>query len=122
MTQAADPVPPSPVVETEDTVVRAVNTHLALLPAPLKFKQGPLLVTIETWSDGVTQARWPETALYGEGASDALALDALRERIAEFAQDMVSRMARATVKGPLLQQWGAFVELIDVSGLAEVAR
>lgn len=107
----------------EDTVLRAVNAQLALLPSPLQFKGSPLMVTVETWSDGVVQARWPETALYGEGDNDSSALDALRERLLEFATDMATRIAQgARIGGPLLSQWNAFQALVDVSGLAGAAK
>ena len=103
--------------EPEDRVMHVVVAHLSWLPEPLRLRHGPLLVTIETWSDGVVQARWPETTLFGEGESDVLALDALRERIAEFARDMVPRVATAKIGGPLLRQWKAFGALVDLSSL-----
>jgi tetratricopeptide (TPR) repeat protein len=108
--------------EPTDTLVQTVAAELAQLPAPLKLKRGPLPVVVETWSDGAVQACWPETALFGEGEDDATALDALREQIDEFAADMVPRVARGRVGGPLLEQWQAFCALVDVSGLAGAAQ
>lgn len=107
--------------EPTDTLVQTVAAELAQLPAPLKLKHGPLPVVVETWSDGAVQACWPDTALYGEGENGAMALDALCEQIDEFARDMVERVARAKVGGPLLEQWKAFCKLVDVSGLAGAA-
>lgn len=103
----------------QDPPLRAVNAQLALMPDPLRLKSAPLMVTVETWADGVVQARWPENALYGEGHDDISALDALRERLLEFATDMSVRIAQgAKISGPLMSQWNAFQALVDTSGLA----
>lgn len=97
--------------------------NLATLPAPLRLKGAPVPVVVEAGADGVRQAVWEEAALYGEGDSDSSALDALRERLLEFAADMTARIAQgARVGGPLLSQWNAFQALVDVSGLKGTTR
>src|SRR6266481_4317128 len=57
-----------PHTSEDPHVLYAVNAQLAVFPHWLRPKYGPLLVVIETWSDGVVMARWPEGRLYGEGS------------------------------------------------------
>jgi hypothetical protein len=100
----------------KDSVLRSVIAQLATVSSPLRLLHGPIFVTIETWSDGMVQARWPETTLYGEGETDTFALDALRERMLDFAKHLVV-LGSAGLAGPLHRQWLAFRAMVDVSEL-----
>ena len=95
-----------------------VSAHLPLLPYPLKLKHGPLLVTLETWSDGTVVARIPALALYADGETDTLALDELGEEILDFASSTKRFITTHEVRGgPLLQQWKGLLEMVDITGL-----
>ena len=97
-----------------DRILFVCTGQLAALDAPLRLKYGPIAVTLETWSDGVVQARWPEAALHGEGENDALALDALRERIQEFVREVL-QAGPERVDGPLLRHWRAVEGMVEIS-------
>jgi hypothetical protein len=103
-------------ITPRDSVLRSVTAQLATVSSPLRLLHGPILVTVETWSDGMVQARWPETTLYGEGETDIFALHALRERMLDFAKRLVA-LGPAELAGPLHRQWLAFRAMVDVSEL-----
>lgn len=110
---------PSPVSESvpKDRIVSSVSAQLPTLPAPLRFLHGPLLVTIETWSDGTVVARFPAGRIYGEGHDDASALEALAERIAEFVETHLLHAHAGRLGGTLVKQWAAITAMIDVSAV-----
>jgi hypothetical protein len=101
----------------KDRIVSCVTAQLPYLPEPLKLKHGPLLATIETWSDGTVVASIPALALYEEGDSDILALDGLAEEIGEFAVGTKVLNDHEVLGGPLLLQWRGLLEMVDISGL-----
>lgn len=101
----------------EQYLAFSVTAQLPAVPAPLQLVAGPLLVTIETWSDGTVVARIPSASLYGEGKSDVLALDALAESTLEFATSVKRIQLRSPIGGGLKKQWEAFMGLVDVSRL-----
>jgi hypothetical protein len=68
----------------EPTVVSSGNAILPVLPSPLVLKHGPLLVTVESWSDGTVVARLPCAALHGDGESDTAAIEDLAASIYDF--------------------------------------
>jgi len=99
----------------EEELDYTTTVQLPLLPPPLKLKQGPLLVTLELWSDGTNDtyvADLPLVAVYGEGPCPQLALMDLAEEILEFASHMKHR---ATQQKEYYWEWRAFCELVDVT-------
>ena len=102
----------------QPTLLHVVNAQLPILPEPLRLLHGPLLATVETWSDGTVVARLPVAALYGEGDSDTLALDDLAEGIGDFVAS-VSELLRNgdQIGGPLATQWRALIAMVDVSAV-----
>lgn len=109
----------------KDRVISSITAQLPLLPAPLRFIHGPLLVTIETWSDGVIVARFPAARLFGEGHDDASAMEALSNRIAEFVETHLLHAHGGRLGGTLAKQWSALTAMVDVSAVqihAEGAR
>lgn len=79
---------PSPVAllpgVAEDRVVRISVAQLSALPHGHALVGGPLIITIEEWSDGSFAARWPEARLAGGGESDSDALHDLAGNIVEL--------------------------------------
>ena len=114
--QGPDRTPVSHAI-AKDHVVAALSAQLPLLPAPLRFVHGPLLVTIETWSDGTVVARFPAARLFGEGHDDASAIEALSDRIAEFVQTHLVHAHAGRLGGTLAKQWAALTAMIDVSAV-----
>lgn len=108
--------PDSAVVAT-DRVVSTVSGQLPALPTPLRLIHGPLLVTIETWSDRTVVARFPAARLFGEGPDDTSALESLAERIAEFIEVHLLHAHAGELGGTLAKQWAALTAMIDVSGV-----
>jgi hypothetical protein len=110
---------PAPVSETfpKDRILTAVSAQLPTLAAPLHFIHGPLLVTVETWSDGTVVARFPAGRLYGEGHDDATAMEALSERITEFVETHLFHAHAGKLAGTLAKQWAALTAMIDVSAV-----
>jgi hypothetical protein len=100
-----------------DHVVSSVTAQLPLLPAPLRLLHGSLLVTIETWSYGVTVARFLAARLFGEGHDDASAVEALGERIAEFVETHLLHAQAGRLGGTLARQWAALTAMVDISAV-----
>jgi hypothetical protein len=95
--------------------MKAVTAQLATIPEPYRLRHGPLLATIETWSDGTVVARMPALALYADAESDVLALNALADEIAELGTSVQQALARGeTLGGPLARRWAAFLALVEV--------
>lgn len=114
---------PTLVPYHEDRIVATVTAQLPVLPAPLRLLHGPLLVTIETWSYGVTVARLPAAGLMGEAQDDRAALEALAENIAEFVAVHLPHAREGRLGGTLAKQWAALTAMVDVSALtAESTR
>lgn len=110
---------PSARAPAKAAVTSCVNAIIPSLPAPLSLKHGPLLVTVETWSDDSVVARLPVVGLYGEGESDTSALDGLRGEIFAFVADLVELQKDGGVlAGPLKEQWDDISALVDSSGLS----
>jgi hypothetical protein len=87
----------------------------------LKLKHGPILATIETWSDGTVVARIPALAMYADGESDALALSDLGNEILSFAVGVRGLLTSGgKLAGPLLRQWTGLNEIVDCSPLEQV--
>ena len=104
----------------EPTIVHCVNAQLPVLPDPLRLLHGPLLATVETWSDGSVVARIPSLALYAAEESDTLALAELAEEVLAFATDVFKMLANhEEIAGPLDYQWRALIAMVDVSGLSK---
>jgi hypothetical protein len=101
----------------KDRILTSISAQLPTLPGPLRFIHGPLLVTIETWSDGVVVARFPAARLYGEGHDDASAMDSLSERIAEFVETHLLQAHAGRLGGTLAKQWAALTAMVDVSAV-----
>ena len=101
----------------KDRILTSVSAQLPTLPAPLRFIHGPLLVTIETWSDGTVVARFPAGRLFGEGHDDAVAMEALSFRIAEFVETHLLHAHAGKLGGTLAKQWAALTAMIDVSAV-----
>ena len=92
----------------------AATAQLPTLPGALRLRHGPLLITVETWSDGVVVARLPAAALWGEGENDAMALHDLGENIATFIGDVRRVLGRGEgIGGALQAQWLSVMALID---------
>lgn len=109
--------PPASEAIPKDHVVTSVSAQLPWLPAPLRLIHGPLLVTIETWSDGTVVARFPAGRIYGEAEDDAAALEALAERIAEFVETHLLHALAGKLGGTLAKQWAVLTAMIDVSAV-----
>jgi hypothetical protein len=102
----------------EPSMLSAVNAILPVLPAPLALTHGPLIVTIETWSDGSVVARLPCAALYGSGDSDTAALEDLGIVISDFIGSMRGLVgADKAIAGPLKRDWENVSALVDMSQL-----
>jgi hypothetical protein len=102
----------------EPVMVSSVSAILPLLPDPLTLRYGPLLVTVESWSDGSVVARLPCAALYGSGESDAAALDDLGSVIYDFVGSLRGLLARGeSIGGPLKKDWENVSALVDMSRL-----
>lgn len=108
---------PASDVLPKDRILASVTAQLPTLPAPLRLIHGPLLVTIETWSEGGTVARFPAARLYGEGHDDASAMEALSERIAEFVESHLLHAYAGKLGGTLAKQWSALTAMVDVSAV-----
>lgn len=110
---------PAPVSESfpKDRILTSVSAQLPTLAAPLHFIHGPLLVTIETWSDGTVVARFPAGRIFGEGHDDAAAMEALSERITEFVETHLFHAHAGKLGGTLAKQWTALTAMIDVSAV-----
>lgn len=106
---------PTLVPYPEDRIVSTVTAQLPLLPDPLRLSYGPLLVTIETWSHGVTVARLPAAILVGEGRDDREALEALAENIAEFVEVHLPHAQAGRLGGTLAKQWASLSAMVDIS-------
>lgn len=110
------PVPASGTMP-KDRAIASITAQLPILPAPLRLIHGPLLVTIETWSDGMIVARFPAARLFGEGHDDASAMEALSERIAEFVETHLLHAHAGKLGGTLAKQWSALTAMVDVSAV-----
>jgi hypothetical protein len=99
---------------TDPAVLHAVTAQLAVFPDFLKLKHGPLLVVLETWSDGLTVARWPEGRFHGEGSCDADAIRDLAENIEEFVKDINEIRKTHKLAGAALEQWRAITAMFDI--------
>jgi hypothetical protein len=108
---------PASDVLPKDRILASVTAQLPTMPAPLRLIHGPLLVTIETWSDGGTVARFPAARLYGEGHDDASAMEALCARIAEFVETHLLHAYAGKLGGTLAKQWSALTAMVDVSAV-----
>jgi hypothetical protein len=108
---------PTLVRYPEDRIVSTVTAQLPLLPDPLRLPYGPLLVTIETWSYGVTVARLPAAILIGEGRDDRSALEALAENIAEFVEVHLPHAQAGRLGGTLAKQWASLSAMVDISAV-----
>ena len=106
---------------TEPTILRAVTAQLAVFEDYLSLKHGPILVVLETWSDGLTVARWPEGRFHGEGSCDADAIRDLAENIEEFVMDTHEILKTHKLAGAALEQWRAIAAMFDVYISAERA-
>jgi hypothetical protein len=98
-------------------MVSSVNAALPVLPMGLRLKHGPILVTLERWSDGVVVARLPAARLEAEAERDADALDNLSELIADLVRDIAITHKGRPLGGAILRQWRALEALIDASQL-----
>ena len=92
----------------------AVTAVLPVLPEPLRLRHGPLLVTVETWSDGAVTARLPVVGLWASAESDTLALDALGTEIAMFVEDVEPMAKMGGIGGALKRQWEAICALVEM--------
>ena len=108
---------PSSEVVPKDRILTSVTAQLPTLPAPLRLMHGPLLVTIETWSDGVVVARFPAARLHGEAHDDTSAMESLSERIAEFVGTHLLHAHAGKLGGTLAKQWVAVTAMVDVSAV-----
>jgi hypothetical protein len=97
----------------------AVNAQLAVFPSWLRPKHGPVLVVLETWSDGRIVARWPEGRLYGEGSCDADAIRDLADNMTDFVTDIVQIRKKHKLAGAALEQWNAVAAMFDILSNAE---
>jgi hypothetical protein len=102
----------------EPKLVHQVAALLPTLPAPLRLLHGPLLATVETWSDGTVYAHLPAARLYGSGTDSAEALDDLAAEILSSAQHL-SRLHREGKRfgGAAAKTWTALEALVDMSAL-----
>ena len=106
--------------ENAATLLHSVNAQLPILPDPLRLLHGPLLVTVETWSDKSIVARLPCVALEANGESDVEAIGELGVAVLDFATSMVRLLANGdSIGGPLKLDWDNLTALVDVSGLSQ---
>lgn len=104
--------------ETPPTLTHSVSAILPTVPSPLRLRGGPLLITIDSWSDATVVARLPAAVLQAEGESEILAIDALCEEFLCFAVAMTGAVASGKVLGgPLLARWERFTAMVDTSGI-----
>lgn len=108
---------PASEVVPKDRILTSITAQLPMLPAPLRLIHGPLLVTIETWSDGIVVARFPAARLYGEGHDDASAMESLAERLVEHVNTHLLHAHAGKLGGTLARQWGALTAMVDVSAV-----
>jgi hypothetical protein len=94
-------------VSTEPSILHVVTAQLAVFPDTLKLRYGPILVALETWTDGVVVARWPEGRLYGEGSCDTDAIRDLADNIEECAMRICEICKTHKLGGAALEQWRA---------------
>jgi len=104
--------------EIEPVLIGCSVAQLPVLPEPLSLKHGPLLISVEKWSDGSVIARLPATRLHAYGDTEASALAALAEDIAEAVVDLTTG-PNGTVRlgGAMLDTWRALCALIEGPGL-----
>jgi hypothetical protein len=104
--------------QVEPMLVGYGNALLAVLPEPLKLRHGPLLVSVERWSDGNVVARLPAARLYASGRTEAEALSELAADIADLVQDLTEGPhATARLGGAMLETWRALTVFVDAPGL-----
>lgn len=99
---------------TSAVIAHVFQAQLAGFPEMLVPKHGPILVVVETWSDGVVVARWPEGRLYGEGENDSDAIRALADNLGEFVADICTIRKDHPLGGAALEQWRAITAMFDV--------
>lgn len=98
-----------------DPIVERHGAGLLVLTGKLRPKAGPIFVTFETWSDGRVVARLPAARLYGEGASEADAMDALAEKIEDFWETAAPFAKDGNLGGVVALQWALLQELAEAS-------
>ncbi len=98
----------------EPVILHAFTAQMSVLPDMLTPKHGPLLVVIETWSDGVVVARWPEGRLYGEADNDSDAIRSLADNLGEFVANIVEIQKTHPLGGAALEQWRAITAMFNV--------
>lgn len=104
----------------EPNITHIVNAQLPFLPKPLHLLHGPLMVTIESWSDGTVVARLPSPPIYSDAENDTLALMALGDEILEYAESVLELLsAGEELAAPTAYQWETFKSLVDISGLSQ---
>lgn len=104
--------------DAQPGVLRSVTAQLVTLPEPLRLRHGPILVTIETWSDDSVVARLPAARLDAVSHDDATAIDELGDEIFSF---LVAALVtfKGNVGGVMARQLATLLELIDASGLVQ---
>ena len=101
-------------------VISVVNAHLPSLPSPLRLAAGPLLVTLESWSDGTVVASLPVCGLWADADSDTRAIRALSAEISAFVTDVQSILACGRpLGGELAERWTALSALVHVPPSAQ---
>ena len=100
------------------TLVACVNASLPVLRAPLTLRYGPLLVSIDHWSDGSVVARLPAARLHAYGSTEAEALSFLGEDIADLVLDLTTgEHAQRRLGGAMLEAWRVLSALVEAPEL-----
>lgn len=109
---------PLSLPDSEPSLVGCTVAQLPALSGGLRLRHGPLLITLEHWSDGSVIAKLPSARLYAEGTTQADALYALAEEIEATVRDLtVGPHGAERLGGAMLDTWRALSTLIDAPGL-----
>jgi hypothetical protein len=102
----------------EPVLAGTTTAILPILREGMALRHGPLLVTIDVWSDGSVVAKLPAARLHAYGETAADALSSLADEIAETVEDL-ARGPHHEVRlgGAMLDTWRTLSALVDFPGL-----
>jgi len=96
-----------------DSPKHSSTSHLCFLAEGLHLRQGPIPVTLETWSDGTVYAHLYDALLFGQGSDAAEALAELREVLEREYRHLATVQHSHSLGAPALRTWRVLSSLIE---------